>query len=350
MFKEGNRECIDILLKSSRSILETGLPIRNETFEKRQALWNEIRANAERYKKGECGTFLKDLNAVFLSHFDASLLLLALAFRQNNEQFEGSGYFSVREIEAYETIEKFSYFRILTKSEIAKKIRSKDEKTLTLLKEYAVSMKQHMDEILGDAGVRDTIRSYLKKQWNENTKKIGDAISSAGVDLDWFSSLPLTTKDAAGPQQITYNINTGNDAAINLGAGNIVKDAVVTGSTIESSGGGGTTVKDSVVTKSTIKNEGTGGTDKGISISDSVITSSTIQTIQERPVEPEKESVIEPPPQPPRYMCLLCKTTAKPGAKFCTTCGAKNSMVCGSCSSPLAPNAKFCPQCGLKTY
>ena len=78
MFKEGNRECIDILLKSSRSILETGVPIRNETFEKRQELWNEIRANAERYKKGECGTFLKDLNAVFLSHFDASLLLLAL--------------------------------------------------------------------------------------------------------------------------------------------------------------------------------------------------------------------------------------------------------------------------------
>jgi hypothetical protein len=349
MFKEGNRECIDVLLKPSRSVLDTGVPIRNETFEKRQQLWNEIRANAERYKKGECGTFLKDLNTVFLARFDASLLLLALAFRQNNEQFEGSGYFSTREIEAYETIEKFSYFRILTKSDIAKKIRSKDDKTLTLLKEYAVSMKQHMDEILGDAGVRDTIRSYLKKQWDENTKKIGEAISSAGVDLDWFSSLPLTAKDAAGPQQIIYNINTGNDAAINLGAGNIVKDAVVTGSTIESSGSGGTTVKDSVVTKSTIKNEGTGGSDRGISISDSVITSSTIKNVQERPAEPEKEPVKEPPPQPPRYMCLLCKTTTKPGAKFCTTCGAKNSMVCGSCSTPLEPNAKFCPQCGRKT-
>ena len=350
MFKEGNRECIDNLLKTSKSVLDTGLSIRNETFEKRQQLWDEIKTNAERYKKGECGTFLKDLNIVFSARFDASLLLLALAFRQNNEQFEGSAYFSAREIEAYETIEKFIYFRILTKSEIAKKIRSKDEKTLTLLREYAVSMKQHMDEILGDAGIRDTIRSYLKKQWNENTKKIGDAISSAGVDLDWFSSLPVT-KDAAGPQQIIYNINTGNDAAINLGAGNIVKDAVVTGSTIESSGGGSTTVKDSVVTKSTIKNKGTGGSDNGISISDSVITSSTIKNVQELPAEPEKEPVKEPPPQqPPLYMCLLCKTTAKPGAKFCTTCGAKNSMVCGSCSSPLAPNAKFCPQCGRKTY
>ena len=352
MFKEGNRECIDNLLKPSRSVLDTGLPIRNETYEKRQKLWDEIKANAERYRKGECGTFLKDLNAVFLSRFDASLLLLALAFRQNNEQFEGAGYFSAREIEAYETIEKYSYFRILTKGEIAKKIRSKDEKTLTLLKEYSVSMKQHMDEILGDAAIRDTIRSYLKKQWDENTKKIGDAISSAGVDLEWFSSLPLTTKEADRAPQ-TIIINAGNDAAINLGTGNIVKDAVVTGSTIESAGGGSTTVKDSVVTKSTIKTEGGDGPDKGISIRDSVITSSTIKSVQERPVEPEKETVQEtikePPPQPPRYMCLLCKTTAKPGAKFCTTCGAKITRVCGNCSSPLAPDAKFCPQCGRKT-
>lgn len=173
---------------------------------------------------------------------------------------------------------------------------------------------------LGDAGIRDTIHSYLKKQWDENTKKIGEAIASAGVDLDWFSSHPLTTKDADRAPQ-TIIINAGNDAAINLGTGNIVKDAVVTGSTIKSTGGGGTTVKDFVVTKSTIKTNGCGGPEKGISISDSVITSSTIKTVQE--VEPEKETVKELPPQPSRYMCLLCKTTTKPGAKFCTTCGAK---------------------------
>jgi hypothetical protein len=345
MFKEGNRECISNLLKASKCILETGIPIRNEPYDMRQALWNEVKANARRYKKGECGTFLSDLNAFFLAQFDASLLLLALAFRQNNEQFEGSEYFSTREIEAYDAIDTFSYFRILTKNEIAKKIRAKDEKTLTLLREYSVSMKQQMDEILGDVAVRDTIRSHLKKQWDETTKKIGDAIAVAGVDLEWFSSLPLTSKETDRAPQTIYNINTGNNAAINLGKGNIVKDAVVTGSTIESAGDGGTTVKDSVITKSTLKTGGSDSVGKGISISDSVITSSTIEHIQERPVEPVKE----PEQLPNRYTCLLCRTTAKPGAKFCTTCGAKISVVCGSCSSPLSPNTKFCPNCGRKS-
>jgi hypothetical protein len=344
MFKEGNRECIDNLLKASKSVLDTGIPIRNEPYDKRQALWNEIKTNAGRYKNGECGTFLSDLNSVFLARFDASLLLLALAFRQNNEQFEGSGYFSAREIEAYEAIDTFSYFRILTKNEIAKKIRSKDEKTLTLLKEYSVSMKQQIDDILGDVAVRDTIRSYLKRQWDENTKKIGDAIAGAGVDLDWFSSLPLATKETNRAPQ-TIIINAGNDAAINLGQGNIVRDAVVTGSTIESSGSGSSTVKDSVITKSTIKTGGGDSVDKGVSISDSVITASTIKNIQERPVEP----VNEPEQLPNKYTCLLCRTTAKPGAKFCTTCGAKISLVCGSCSSPLSPTTKFCPNCGRKS-
>jgi hypothetical protein len=345
MFKEGNRECIDTLLKASKSVLDTGIPVRNEPYDKRLALWNEITSNAGRYKKGECGTFLSDLNNVFLARFDASLLLLALAFRQNNEQFEGSGYFSAREIEAYETIDTFSYFRILSKNEIAKKIRSKDEKTLALLREYSVSMKQQMDNILGDVTVRDTIRSYLKRQWDESTKKIGDAIAVAGVDLDWFSSLPLTAKETDRSPQIIYNINAGNDAAINLGQGNIVRDAVVTGSTIESAGGKSTSVKDSVITKSTITTASEDSAGKGISISDSVITSSTIKNVQEQPADPLKA-----PEQPPnQYMCLLCRTTAKPGAKFCTTCGAKISLLCGSCSSPLNPNVKFCPNCGRKS-
>jgi hypothetical protein len=47
-------------------------------------------------------------------------------------------------------------------------------------------MKSGVDDTLEDAAVRDSIRSYLKKQWEDNTKKICEAISVAGVDLDWF--------------------------------------------------------------------------------------------------------------------------------------------------------------------
>ena len=342
MFKEGNRECIDNLLRPSKYVLDTGSAIRNESYDKRMALWQEINANADRYRKGDCGTFLSDLNAHFSARFDASLLLISLTCKQKGEQFVGSDYFSAREMEAFETIEKFSYFRILSKKEIAKKISSKDEKTLALLREYSISMKRRMDEILGDPDIRESIRTYFKKQWDENTKKVGEAIAIAGVDLDWFASLPPTIKEADIPAQ-TIIINAGDDAAINLGQGNIVKDAVVTGSAIESAGGGSTTVKDSVITKSRIHSEGD-PTDTGVRIHDSVITSSTIKNIQKSPVEPVKE----PEQQSIQNICLICGITARPGAKFCRNCGAKISVVCGWCGSPLPPNIKFCPQCGQK--
>lgn len=341
MFKEGNRECINKLLSSSRFVLETGVTIRSEPFDKRMALWQEIKTNAERYRKGDCGTFLRDLNAHFLARFDASLLLLALTCKQNGEQFEGLDYFSAREIEVFETIEKFSYFRILSKKEIAKKISFKDEKTLALLRDYSVTMKHLMDVIRDDPAVRDSIRSYL----NENSKNVSEAVASAGVELDWFASLPqFTREEQKAPQTII--INTGNDAAINLGKGVIVKDAVVTGSTLESTGSGGTTVQDSVLTKSRIQSSGGDLPDSGVRIRDSVITSSTIKNVQECPVEPVKESL----QQPIQYMCEFCGIAAKPGAKFCRNCGAKISAVCGRCGSTLSPNVKFCPQCGLKTY
>ena len=342
MFKEGNRECIDNLLKPSRFILDTGVSIRNETYDKKQALWNEIKANAERYRKGECGKFLPDLTVHFSASFDASLLILALAFKQSNEQFEGSGYFSASEIEAYETIESFGYFKILSKNEIAKKIRSNDENTLAMLKEYSVSLKPQMDDILGDATIRDGIRSYLKKQWVENTKKVGEAIAIVSKeDPDWF--VRITHETAKAPQTII--INAGNDAAINLGQGNIIKDAVLTGSTVKSAGSGGSTVKDSVITKSTIESAGGGVPGNGIRISDSVVTSSTINNVQEKPVAP----AIEPVQPPTQFKCLLCGIIVEPGTNFCTSCGAKISAVCGGCRSALLPNAKFCPQCGKKS-
>ncbi|GEM_PF-6588437 len=343
MFKEGNRECIDKLLRSSRFVLETGLAIRAEPYDKRIALWQEIKTNAEKYRQGECGTFLPDLNTHFTARFDASLLLLVVTCKQNKEQFEGFNYFSAGEIEAFETIDKFGYFRILSKKEIAKKISSKDEKTLALLRDYSVSMKQRMDEILNDAAIRDTVRSYLKKQWDENTKKVGDAIAIAGIDLDWFASLPKTAREADMPPK-TIIINAGNDAVINTGQGTVVKDAVLTGSSIESAGGGGTTVQDSVITKSHIRSAGGDVPGCGVSILDSVVTSSTIKNVQEKPVEPPKE----PEQQSIQHMCLLCGIVVKPGAKFCRNCGAKISTVCGRCGFALPPGIRFCPQCGQK--
>ena len=171
---------------------------------------------------------------------------------------------------------------------------------------------------------------YLKKQWDENTKKVGEAITIAGVDLDWFASLPPTIKEADIPAP-TIIINAGNDAAINLGQGNIVKDAVVTGSAIESAGGGSTTVQDSVITKSRIQSSGGDSSRYGVRIHDSVITSSTIKNIQKSPVEPVKE----PEQQSIQNLCLFAGLLQEPGAKFCRNCGAKISVVCSQCGSTL---------------
>lgn len=47
--------------------------------------------------------------------------------------------------------------------------------------------------------------------------------------------------------------------------------------------------------------------------------------------------------------CALCGQPLKPGAKFCTTCGAKQEekkQFCQQCGSELKPGAKFCTACG----
>lgn len=48
--------------------------------------------------------------------------------------------------------------------------------------------------------------------------------------------------------------------------------------------------------------------------------------------------------------CVQCGSELKPGAKFCTSCGAKQPEQgadhCPSCGAALQPGAKFCKNCG----
>lgn len=50
--------------------------------------------------------------------------------------------------------------------------------------------------------------------------------------------------------------------------------------------------------------------------------------------------------------CISCHAPLKPGAKFCTQCGApqpvetETTSQCSACHAPLKPGVKFCTQCG----
>ena len=46
--------------------------------------------------------------------------------------------------------------------------------------------------------------------------------------------------------------------------------------------------------------------------------------------------------------CRACQKPITPGAKFCSACGAPQSLACSRCNKELAPGAKFCPECGTK--
>jgi class 3 adenylate cyclase/tetratricopeptide (TPR) repeat protein len=46
--------------------------------------------------------------------------------------------------------------------------------------------------------------------------------------------------------------------------------------------------------------------------------------------------------------CPACGSDNRPGAKFCSECGAALATACPSCGSPVEANAKFCPECGAR--
>ena len=182
-------ECVEKLLKPSKKVLKLGKEINYFPFEKRVSLWNEIMENYESYLDGSCGSFLSDVDMHIRSQFEMSLLILALSFKLNNEDFKSAGRFNDREMEIYEKISRYDVFEILDTKDIKKKIVSKDKEILGLFEDYYVYMDKWVEEVLEDPSLKLPLRYYLKNKWEKYKEKINKAVSELIAEIDWFGTL-----------------------------------------------------------------------------------------------------------------------------------------------------------------
>jgi len=189
MFEKGDVECVEKLISPCKEIIKNGISMEYENFEKRIQLWNEIKENFDRYKNGECGTFLEDLDMHYRSLFDISLLILARSFRVNNEDFSFNTLYSDKEIQAYELIESYNVFEISSKNDIKKKVIARDERLMELLEKYYLEAERKIEEAIENPEIRLPIRYYLKKKWDNYKKKMNEAVSELVMDLDWFQKV-----------------------------------------------------------------------------------------------------------------------------------------------------------------
>ena len=59
LFKEGNINEVKKLLIPAKREIKEGISIKNENYQTRTRLWNEIRENKEKYQNGECELFFR---------------------------------------------------------------------------------------------------------------------------------------------------------------------------------------------------------------------------------------------------------------------------------------------------
>jgi len=189
MTQSGDIACAEKLLQPARMVLRLGGHIRHDPFERRVAIWNEVRANADRYMREECGTFFEEVDLHMRSQFDAALVALAAGFMENKEEFPHISRYSLEEIEIWQQIERYNSIEILSADEIRNKLIKRDASLLTLFKNYYLTMNGYVEKTLDNPEIRLTLRYYLKRRWNGYRTKMDAAIADAITNLDWMPEI-----------------------------------------------------------------------------------------------------------------------------------------------------------------
>ncbi|MBW9223393.1 hypothetical protein KKP90_02195 [Methanothermococcus sp. SCGC AD-155-E23] len=190
LFPEGDYRKLDELRQVASRVVRDGYDIVYEPYEKRVELWHRVMENYERYKEGECGRFLRDIDNAIRGEFEWALAVLAFSFHHNGESFPGVNRYKPRELQLVEYILKYNVFEIWTVEDILREIsrtsREGTEEILNLLKEYYQGIGDKVEEIIRDHTVRLPLRDYAKTKWMEYRGKIDEAILRGMREIDWF--------------------------------------------------------------------------------------------------------------------------------------------------------------------
>ncbi|HID47632.1 MAG TPA: hypothetical protein EYH15_00030 [Methanothermococcus okinawensis] len=190
LFPEGDHKKLDELRQMATRVLRDGYDIVYEPYEKRVELWNRIKENYERYKEGECGRFLRDIDNAVRREFEWALAILAYSFHHNGESFPGVNRYKPKELQLVDYILRYNVFEIWTVEDILREIsranRKNTDETLNLLKEYYNGIGDRVEEIIKDHTVRLPLRDYGKTKWMEYKNKMDEAILRGMREIDWF--------------------------------------------------------------------------------------------------------------------------------------------------------------------
>ncbi|MBW9222747.1 hypothetical protein KKP97_06860 [Methanothermococcus sp. SCGC AD-155-C09] len=189
--KSNDFERLDKIKQVANRVLKDGYDIIYEPYEKRVELWNRVKENYERYKEGECGKFLRDIDNATRRDFEWALATLAFSFHHNGESFPGVNRYKPKELQLVGHILRYNVFEIWTVEDILREIskanREGTDETLNLLKEYYNGIGKRIDEIIKDHTIRLPIRDYAKTKWEKYKGKMDEAIFRAMREIDWFS-------------------------------------------------------------------------------------------------------------------------------------------------------------------
>ncbi len=197
MFTNGDFRCLKELLKPAKDVLDSGRNIRREEFEYRVSLWNKIRENYQKYRSGECGEFSRGMDTQVRAEFEYALLTLAWSFVENREGFEGIKRFNSLELAVFERIERYDVFEVSSVEDLKRKLARRDDRTLKLLEEYYVFMRNWMDEILDDPDIDKFVKYYANNRWKSFREKIDKAVSLLITEIDWFGDVIVAWKSKA---------------------------------------------------------------------------------------------------------------------------------------------------------